>query len=170
MKKDNLEHVNALAEEIGGFIEYWGFKSIHGKVWTHLYLSPEPLDASELMARLKISKSLASITINDLLRYNVIIQRGKGPKDTQVYSVNPDIREVILKVLREREVQMMNRLQECFARLEYEQKASEGADDRFCVQRLAGLGKIIEQGAATLKAMIDLRPVDFEKITLEVPN
>jgi DNA-binding transcriptional regulator GbsR (MarR family) len=166
MKKDNLELVNALAEEIGGVIEYWGFKNIHGKVWTHLYLSPEPLDAAELMSRLKISKSLASITLNDLLRYNVIVQKGKGPRDTQTYGVNPDIREVILKVLREREFRMMTRVQDCFARLAHEQETAQ--DDRFCRERLSGLGKIIEQGAVTLKAMIELRPVDFEKVTLRM--
>jgi DNA-binding transcriptional regulator GbsR (MarR family) len=166
MKKDNLEHVNALAEQIGGFIEYWGFKSIHGKVWTHLYLSPEPLDASELMKRLKISKSLASITINDLLRFGVILQKGKGPKDTQVYGVNSDIREVILKVLREREVQMLKRMQDCFSRLASEQSAE--IDDRFCTQRMSGLGQMIEQGSLTLNAMIDLRPVDFEKVNLRI--
>jgi DNA-binding transcriptional regulator GbsR (MarR family) len=164
MKKDNLEHVNALAEEIGGFIEYWGFKSIHGKVWTHLYLSPQPLDASELMARLKISKSLASITINDLLRYGVIVQKGKGPKDTQVYTVNPDVREVILRVLKEREAQMMNRLQDCFSKLAIEQKC-EGPDERFSIERMTALGQLIDQGTVTLSAMIDLRPVEFDKLT-----
>ncbi len=166
MNKDNLEHVNTLADEIGGFIEYWGFKSIHGKVWTHLYLSPDPLDASELMARLKISKSLASITINDLLKYEVILLKGKGPKDTQVYTINNDIRSVVLKVLRDRELQMMNRLNVCFGRLQTEQFVEK--DNRFCTERLQNLGAIITQASQTLQAIIDLRPVEFDKINLTV--
>ena len=32
-----------VAEVIGGLMEFWGFKAVMGRLWTILYLSPEPL-------------------------------------------------------------------------------------------------------------------------------
>lgn len=50
-----------LANEVGDFICYWGFKKIHGRLWTHIYLARVPLDAGQLMQRLKVSKALISL-------------------------------------------------------------------------------------------------------------
>lgn len=156
-----LERINRLADEIGSFIQYWGFKSIHGKVWTHLYLSPEPLDAANIMKRLKISKSLVSITLADLLQYKVVESIGRGPKDTMIYRANPNIREVILDVLKNRELRMFGRLQKEYTN-SYDLCLAEpeGVVDP---AKLKALGQMIEGAAGTLSAIIELRNVDFNK-------
>src|SRR5258708_3849854 len=66
--------IESLSNEIGKFIHHWGFKKIHGKIWTHLYLSETPLDAGTLMKRLDVSKALMSLSLRDLLKYKVIIR------------------------------------------------------------------------------------------------
>ena len=35
--------VMEVCDSIGDFIEYWGFKAIHGRVWALLALSTDPL-------------------------------------------------------------------------------------------------------------------------------
>jgi DNA-binding transcriptional regulator GbsR (MarR family) len=99
-----------LAESVGRFIEYWGFKSIHGRVWTLLYLSKEPLSSIEMSRYLKVSKTLMSFSISDLLKYQVIEEAGRGLKRTKFFRANPEIYSVILNVLKNRELIMMSKI------------------------------------------------------------
>lgn len=98
-----------LASEVGEFICYWGFKKIHGRIWTHIYLAEQALDAGQLMQRLKVSKALISLSLNDLLKYDVILEAGKSSRGTQTYLPNPDVLDVILNVLRRRERKMLTK-------------------------------------------------------------
>ncbi|MGA3762246.1 ArsR family transcriptional regulator, partial [Bacillus velezensis] len=79
------------AEQIGQFIEYWGFKRVHGRLWVHLMLSEAPLDASQLIRRLRVSKALVSMSLGDLLEYDVIEEAGKSARGTQLYRAREDV-------------------------------------------------------------------------------
>jgi DNA-binding transcriptional regulator GbsR (MarR family) len=117
MKKNNLPELEYLADLVGEFIEYWGFKKIHGKIWLNLYLNEEPLDAAALMNKLGVSKALISISLKDLLDYNVIIEQGLSSKGTRIYVANPDLQSVVSHVLRQREKIMMGKIQAAFNQL-----------------------------------------------------
>lgn len=96
-----------LEDSVGNFMEYWGFKKIHGRIWSHLYLSSEPLDTEELMRRLKVSKGLMSLAMRDLLHYEVIQQTSTGKHGTVFYTANEDLQKVIFNVLKTRETKML---------------------------------------------------------------
>lgn len=103
-----LPHELFLFEDsVGRFMEYWGFKKIHGRIWSHLYLSAEPLDTEELMRRLKVSKGLMSLAMRDLLHYKVIQQTSTGKHGTVFYTANEDLQKVIFNVLKTRETKML---------------------------------------------------------------
>lgn len=95
--------LTTLSSLVGEFIKYWGFKEVHGRIWVHLYLSKKPLSAKDLMQRLKISKPLVSISIQELLNYQVIQKVGTEFYGTTVYQANPDLFGIIRNVLRSRE-------------------------------------------------------------------
>lgn len=116
-KVTNHPELDELAEKVGVFIQYWGFKRIHGKIWTHLYLSEVPLDATTLVKRLKVSKALVSFSIHDLLDYKVIREVARGRGRTVLYEANPDVTTVILGVLKLRERKMMVQIAEEAERL-----------------------------------------------------
>ncbi len=98
------------AIQIGYFMEYWGFKKVHGQIWVHLYLSKKPLDAADLMQRLSISKALVSISLKELLDFGVIIEAGKSDKGTRIYRAFDDITKPILDTIRRRERRMLARI------------------------------------------------------------
>ena len=164
MTNQGLDRLNKLADEVGNFIQYWGFKKIHGKIWAHLYLSSEPLDAADLQKRLNISKSLASISLTDLLQYNVILKRGKGPKDTTVYVCNPEVRSVVLEVLKKREAQILNNVEREFTSLQHSPDAQ--ADEAINQERVQSLGKMITEAQGCLTALTELKSVDFSDIKM----
>lgn len=101
-----------LEATVGQFMQYWGFKNIHGRIWTHLFLSQNPLETSELMERLHVSKGLMSLAIRDLLEYEVILSDSIGRHGTVFYKANPDILKVISNVLKARETKMLAQARE----------------------------------------------------------
>jgi len=149
-----------VAEQIGGFIQYWGFKKIHGRIWTHLYLAQEPLDAADLMRRCGISKALASISLRDLLEYQVILETGKTPDGTQGYRANPDITGVIFGVLRAREKKMLSQIQASH-RLLKGLPGPELAGQRLDPARVNTLGEMIEFAESALEQALGLSTFDF---------
>jgi len=92
------------ANSIGNFIEYWGFKSIQGRIWSLVFLSNEPISTPEIVETLKVSKASVSIGINDLIDRGLIESSGKVKNGAITYSPTPNAGSVVRKVLREREL------------------------------------------------------------------
>lgn len=117
-----------LEKTIGTFMEYWGFKSIHGRIWAHLYTSKAPLDSIELMERLQVSKGLMSLAMRELVEYEVIKIDHVGRHGSAFYVSNPDLLKVITGVLRIRETKMIAQAQEaCMALQKLKAKELEQA-------------------------------------------
>ncbi len=144
-----------LAEQVGEFIRYWGFKKVHGKIWVHLFLSKDPLDAADLMARLKISKALASMSLQELVDYGVILNQGKGAKGTVVYRANPNVMEAILNVLRSRERKMLARIQASF------KSVKKASDKEIDGEKVETLGQLLDTTETLLDGFLSFGPVDF---------
>lgn len=149
-----------LANEVGDFICYWGFKKIHGRIWTHIYLSDHPLDAGQLMQRLRVSKALISLSLNDLLKFEVIRESGKSARGTQTYTSNPDVLDVILNVLRRRERKMLTKAETSHRMLTSLNPEALGRA-RMNPERLASMGKMIGQAQNALSSLLELATLDM---------
>lgn len=155
-----MPELEDLAEQIGEFIHYWGFKRVHGRIWTHLYLANRPLDAADLVQQMKISKALVSISIRELLEYEVIEEVGKSPRGTHLYRNNPDILKVILSVLRKREKRIIARVQAAQLSLERTPELVR-ADAGLSAESVHRLGELINNASIGLESFIAFKSVDF---------
>ena len=99
----NQEAIHLTCQAIGQVIEGWGFKKIMGVIWAFLYLCPEPATTKDICTNLKISPALASITLQDLLRWGVVNKTTSIGKRLDYYTAEHDIWKMIRKVFRERE-------------------------------------------------------------------
>lgn len=111
-------HVIKLADLVGQFIQYWGFKKIHGEIWTLIWLSPEPIDATQLVKRLNVSKALVSLALKDLVEYDVVRVVGTGDRRKILLEANRDVQSVITSVLKNREAQLVRSVLETQTELE----------------------------------------------------
>jgi DNA-binding transcriptional regulator GbsR (MarR family) len=102
------ESYRELLESVGQFIEYWGFKEIHGQVWACIFMAESPVDANHIIEHLKLSKAAVSLAIKDLMEYRVILELEKTQPSTRKFVSNPDLAEVITNVLRFREKKMLS--------------------------------------------------------------
>ena len=152
--------LQTLAAEVGHFIYYWGFKKVHGRIWTHIFLANHPLDAAALMKILNVSKALVSLSLNDLLEYNVIKTAGKTEKGTQAYKVNPQILDIIMGILQSREKRILNKVQKAFRNLQATDTEHLKAQD-INLERLAMLGTMIDLAQGALEAILSLGSLDL---------
>ncbi len=155
-----LPEVEQLARSVGEFIQYWGFKRIHGQIWTHLYLSTEPIDAGELIKRLGVSKALISMSLAELANYDVISECGKGPKNTLIYTANKDITKVITNVLRRRERQMLSQV-DAACRLVSDLNQQDKDSMQIDTQQVKKLTEIVSHAQMGLSAILSLSDVDM---------
>ncbi len=157
-----------LTEEIGNFIQYWGFKKIHGKVWALIFLSEKPVDANFLIDNLGVSKSLVSMTIKDLLVYNVILECPKeGP--TLCYAPNLKIKDVIFDVLSQRESVMLLKIKAA-CRLASTSN-SQGMETEISNKRLSQMTLMVDAAGSYLKKLLTLNEAKilplFKKMNLK---
>ncbi len=103
--KDKLARASGA---IGKFIEYWGFKSIEGRIWSLVFLSESPISTPQIVDILEVSKATASIGINELLRRGLIQISGKVENGALTYISTPDVGAVVRDVLRERELRLIS--------------------------------------------------------------
>jgi DNA-binding transcriptional regulator GbsR (MarR family) len=152
-----------LAERIGNFIEYWGFKEIHGKVWTCIFVAEKPVDAGQIVETLQVSKALVSLAIKDLLHYRVIEAIPKLGPSTQKYRSNRELFQVILGVLKTREREMLTQISGAFAKLD-SQPDHEKNKAGISQTHLNELSEMISTTERALDSVIALNDLSLKEI------
>lgn len=97
--------------DIGLFIEYWGFRKIHGKIWAIVFLSDEPISTPEIVDKLGVSKALVSGAINELLKYKLIEKVGQVKHGGVTFQSADDIAEVVRNVIKNREQVLLSKVE-----------------------------------------------------------
>ena len=90
-----------VCDAIGDFIEYWGFKRIHGRVWALVALSSKPLPQVEIAQKLGVSRSLVSGVVAELVDRGLL--RPTEDKRNTPYTAMTDFWPTVAAVLRSRE-------------------------------------------------------------------
>ena len=147
--------VLSLADSVGSFIEYWGFRKIHGKVWVLIYLSKEPIDAGVLIEHLHVTKGLISTTIKTLLDYELIEEIDFGDNRSKYYQAKLTVSDVIVNVLKNRENLLLEEIKERFYKL------SKGESENIDPEKLKNLNSIIKLGDVLLKGIIKFRSINL---------
>lgn len=165
--RDPLQAVLRIADVIGALMEFWGFKRPMGRLWTLIYLSPEPSTAAELGERLTMSSGAVSMGIAELLKWGVVRKVFRPGDRRDFYEAETSVWKMITRVLRERELSLVRDAKEVFAQVEQslhaaEQNASpeEKARIRFISNRVAALLGLAQIGESLLSAILAGNPID----------
>jgi len=93
----------AVSDVIGRLIEFWGFKRNMGRIWSVLYLSPEPLSAEDLRHALRLSSGAVSMTLSELSRWGVVRKVWLQGERKDFYAAEIQLWRMISRVFSERE-------------------------------------------------------------------
>lgn len=155
MTNQSLPEMKYLSDLVGEFMEYWGFKKIHGRIWTFVYLSEKPIDAAALIKHLGVSKALISLAMKELLDYRVLLESGTSPEGTRLYTANPELQKVITNVLRQREKIMMGKVMAAFNHVKKLPK-DDLVSHNINPNRLKDMEKLLRNGEKGLEAIMGL--------------
>lgn len=147
-----------VAQAAGNFIEYWGFKAIHGRIWTLLALHREPLPQTDVADLLGVSRSLVSTAMAELLEYGLV--RAVDEHRNAPYEAVIDIWPAIADVLRSREWMLLEGARVALeAAIEEAEIAGSNpqAELRWDLDRLRMLLSLTEMAQGFLKMVIALR-------------
>ena len=97
-----------VAETVGNFIEWWGFKAIHGRIWLLLAIRHDPVPQTELADLLGVSRSLISMAMAELQGHGLV--RPVSDHRNAPYRATMDVWPAIADVLREREWMILERV------------------------------------------------------------
>lgn len=145
--------VAIVAEAIGEVMRFWNFKPSMGKIWTILYLSPDPLDAEEIEGVSGLSAGMVSMTLQDLLQWGVIRRVPGASPRRRMYTAETDIWALVARVFQQRELKLVDEtiaaLEEALRLLDAEGRSSRPVEmlaGRFQVTRIRNLLALTRTG------------------------
>lgn len=145
-----------VARSVGNFIEYWGFRNIHGRFWAVIFLAKNPISTADIIEKLEVSKALASRTINELLEYGLIEHAGNSEHGRHTYRAKENVGDIVHTVLRNREMVLLNESLQSFAQLAKHSKHelnSKGIDH----EKLKQLTDLTQENKGLLEAFLKKR-------------
>ena len=158
MASDGLTRcVLQVCDAAGTFIEYWGFKAIHGRIWTLLALRGSPMSQVEIADLLDVSRSLVSGAVSELAARGLV--RPTGSHRTAPYEAIMDVWPTISDVLRSREWMLLESARMALdgAIEEAEFVRAGGGDVGFNVGRMQLLLAMTDMSQALLRILLTLR-------------
>lgn len=151
--------VLGVAEAVGDFIAYWGFKAIHGKVWTLLALSTHPRTQIEIARTLGVSRSLISGSVAELSRLGLV--RAVGDERNAPYEAVLDVWPTISDVLRSREWMLIESarvaLEAALDEAAVVERVEPGASSEWSAERMRFLLKMTEVAQTFIRLLLRIR-------------
>ncbi|HHH30996.1 MAG TPA: MarR family transcriptional regulator [Polyangiaceae bacterium] len=150
------DQVRQVCDAVGGFIEYWGFKAILGRIWTLLALRVEPMTQVEIAEFLDVSRSLVSGAMSELTKRGLV--RATSNHRSTPYEAVVDIWPSISDVLRSREWMLIESARVALeAAIEEVELAPAGLPARYQADRMRFLLRMTELAQAFLRLLIGIR-------------
>jgi DNA-binding transcriptional regulator GbsR (MarR family) len=152
-----------VADTVGRLMEFWGFKRPMGRIWALLYLAPEPLGAAEIGDELRMSSGAVSMALSELVKWGAVKKTWRPGERRDYYEAETSIGRLVQRVLRERELVLIQEFAETLEAAEQRLSAA-GSDEearvvfkRGRLQELRGLAKL---GESLLSALVSGRSID----------
>jgi DNA-binding transcriptional regulator GbsR (MarR family) len=155
-----------VADMVGHLMQFWGFKRPMGRVWTLLYLAPEPLTAAEIAQALRMSSGAVSMTLSELAKWGAIKKSWRLGERRDFYEAETSVWKLVRRVLGDRELSLVREFSEALTTAEKaldeaESSVETRAFKKERVQRLLELSKL---GENLLSALVAGKPVDPTQI------
>ncbi|WP_428261158.1 GbsR/MarR family transcriptional regulator [Haliangium sp.] len=159
-----------VADAIGGLMAFWGFKRNMGRIWTLLYLAPEPLSANEIGERLSLSSGAVSMLLSDLSHWGAVKKAFVRGARRDHYEAETNIWKLVSRVFRERELRKIGEAIEVFEQalrlLETQPAAPDDRGRALMTKRIEGLLSLARTGKTLLQAVLSGESVDASPIRL----
>ncbi len=152
-----------VADSVGRLMEFWGFKRPMGRIWTLLYLSPEPLGAAEIGEALRMSAGAVSMAMGELAKWGAVKKSWRPGERRDFYEAETSIGRLVQRVLRERELSLVRGFGEALEAAQRalpNERATKGPSLAFKRERLGELRRLSKLGETLLTALAAGKTID----------
>lgn len=163
--------VDIVADTVGELMRFWNFTPSMGRIWAILYLSPEPMDAEDIVARSRLSVGSVSMTLQELVHWGVVKRVPGTPGRKRLYTAETDMWAMVGRVFRERELRLVEttirQLEEALELLDHEGKGTDAAAilrSRYLVTRVRNLLDLARLGERLVQRLANTGAVDLSGI------
>jgi DNA-binding transcriptional regulator GbsR (MarR family) len=153
-------------------MEFWGFKRNMGRVWTVLYLSPEPMSAEDLRHALGLSSGAVSMTLSELSKWGVVRRVWIQGERKDFYTAEVQLWRMISRVISEREksevVGAIDVFEDSLKQLERARQAATDPAARARIElqreRIGHLLELARIGRRMIDGLVSTAKVDAEPL------
>lgn len=103
------------ADAMGRLMEFWGFRRHMGRIWTILYLSPEPMTTLALSETLQLSSSAVSLSLAELVRWGAVRKTWVPGERKDFFEAETSVWKLLRRVYERRELNLIREAIEAFA-------------------------------------------------------
>ena len=160
------------ADAMGRLMEFWGFRRHMGRLWTILYLSPEPMTTADLSETLQLSSSAVSLSLAELVHWGAVRKTWRPGKRKDFYQAESSVWKLLRRVYERRELNLVREAMDAFGdaqrHLDETRGQLAGADRRRVdymrkrLSRLSALSKAGERLVGLLVAGRMINPADLQ--------
>jgi DNA-binding transcriptional regulator GbsR (MarR family) len=160
------------ADAVGRLMEFWGFRRHMGRLWTILYLSPEPMTTTELAETLQLSSSAVSLSLGELVHWGAVRKTWRPGERKDFYQAESSVWKLVRRVYERRELNLIREAIEAFGEAQRqldESRSQLGGEERRRVDymhkrlsRLSALSKAGERLVGLLVAGRMINPADLQ--------
>jgi DNA-binding transcriptional regulator GbsR (MarR family) len=127
-----------------------------GRIWTLLYLSPEPLGASEIGESLRMSAGAVSMAVAELVKWGAVKKSWRPGERRDFYEAETSIGKLVQRVLRERELALVKSFGDALDAAQRELSVDQSKKPAALAwkrERLAELRRLSKLGEALVGAL-----------------
>lgn len=155
-----------VVDTVGGLMEFWGFRRAMGRMWAMMFLTPQPMSAQELGERLAMSTGAVSMTLAELVKWDVVHKTWVPGDRKDYYEPETSIWKMVSRVFRERELARIRAaidiFQDTLAELGRSRAAGEDKKRlKFLTERIESLLHLARLGEMLLAAVLDGKKIDI---------
>jgi len=153
-------------------MEFWGFRRHMGRLWTVLYLSPEPMTTADLSETLQLSSSAVSLSLGELVRWGAVRKTWRPGERKDFYQAESSVWKLLRRVYERRELNLIREAIDAFGdaqqHLEEARGRLDGADRRrvdYMRQRLSRLSALSKAGERLVRLLVAgrmINPADLQ--------
>jgi DNA-binding transcriptional regulator GbsR (MarR family) len=155
------------ADAIGRLMEFWGFRRHMGRLWTILYLSPEPMTTAELSETLRLSNSAVSLSLGELVRWGAVRKTWRPGERKDFYEAENSVWKLLRRVYERRELNLIREATDAFAEAQKrlaEAPGGSGPEERqridFMRKRLSRLSALSKAGERLVRLLVAGRTIN----------
>lgn len=165
-KKTSMsEEEIAFSEIIGDLVEQWGFKRHLGRIWSLIFLRPDPVSPTEIQEELSLSAGTVSSALAELQTWGVVKRIRIAADRNFYYEADLQIWRSVSNVLRTRELRILEEASAGLAGLGTSLEKRSGENTAFQIKRLKHVRDSVDTALMLFSHLVSASPLSLGKMS-----